>query len=113
MENSFLRNIKTILNSATLVYNSGDFTSATVLYFKASFTILDYIILDKLGKTTKDHTERFRILQDSFPDLYGFLDKYFQIYRDTYSLTIDKKTCDEVKKNVYKIIEKYKIHIGS
>ena len=111
MENELLNNIKTFLKSADLVYKSKDYTSATILYFKSIFVVFDLIILKAQGKTPKDHTERFRILQASFPDLYETLDKYFSIYRDTYSLTIDKETCERVKNAVNKIIEAYTIPI--
>lgn len=104
-----LNNIKKILSSASLVYSNEDFTSATILYFKAIFGVLDFIILKEKGKTPKDHTERFRIIEDSFPRLYEFLDKYFKIYRDTYSMSIDKETCDKIKENVNKIVKEYKI----
>jgi len=109
MEQDLLKNIKTLLKSADLVYNTGDYTSATILYFKAAFAILDLIILRATGNSPKDHSERFRILQKSFPDLYDFIDKYFKIYRDTYSITISRSVCDEFKKNVRQIIERYKI----
>ena len=111
MEQGLLNNIKTLLKSSDLVYNAGDYTSATILYFKAAFAILDLIILKATGSTPKDHSERFRILQKSFPELYDFIDKYFKIYRDTYSITISKNICDEFKKNVRQIIEKYKIQV--
>lgn len=111
MKEELVKNIKTLMKSAELVYSTSDYTSATILYFKAAFSILDYIILKSEGKTPKDHTERFRALQKSFPDLYEFIDKYFRIYRDTYSLTIDKETCDKVKNGIRQIIEKYKILI--
>lgn len=111
MEQDLIKNIKTLMRSAELVYNTADYTSATILYFKAGFTILDLIIFKNEGKTPKDHTERFRIFQKSFPELYEFLDKYYSIYRDTYSLIIDKETCDKVKINVKGIIEKYKISV--
>ena len=106
-----LKNIKTILGSAELVYSKGDFTSATILYFKAVFTILDLILLRLEGKTPKDHTERFRMLQDKHPVLYEFLDKYFKIYRSTYSISVDKETCDKLRQNVKSIIKEYKIQV--
>ena len=111
MKEDLVNNIKTLMKSAELVYSTSDYTSATILYFKAVFSILDYIILKSKGRTPKDHTERFRILQSSFPDLYEFIDRYFKVYRDTYSLTIDKETCDKVKDDIEKIIEKYKIQV--
>jgi len=111
MSKKLLNNIKTILGSAELVYNNKDYTSATILYFKAVFSVIDLIILKQQGKTPKDHTERFRIVETSFPNLYEFLDKYFKIYRDTYSISIDKETCESVKENVRRIMEEYKIQI--
>jgi hypothetical protein len=102
-------NIKRIRNSAEIVYKTNDYTSATILYFKTLFAILDLIILKSKGKTPKDHTERFRILKSSFPELYTIIDKYFKIYRDTYVTTIEKEDCDKIRKNVKELIEKYKI----
>lgn len=104
-----MTNLKKILNSAGLAYETDDYTSATILYFKAAFIALDAILLKTLGKSPKDHTERFRMLEESYPDLHLFIDKYFKIYRNTYTTSIDKLSCDEVKKNVFNIIEKYKI----
>ena len=106
-----LKTIKTLKKSAELVYNTKDFTSATILYFKTAFAVLDLIILKAAGNTPKDHSERFKILKKFFPEFYEFLDKYFDVYRDTYSLTIDKQTCDKIKENVEEIIKKRSIQI--
>jgi uncharacterized protein (UPF0332 family) len=105
------KNIKIILNSAELVYNSKDYTSSTILYFKTIFSVLDLILLKSEGKTPKDHKERFRMLELSHKNLYEFMDKYFKIYRDTYSISIDKETCKDIRKNVKRIIKEHKIPI--
>jgi uncharacterized protein (UPF0332 family) len=109
--NELLENARKFLNSANLVYRSADYTSATTLYFKALFVILDNIIIVAQGKSPKDHADRFRILEKSFPELYRLLDKYYPIYRDTYSLSIRKEICDEIKQNVERIIKEYGINI--
>lgn len=110
MEEKILKeNIKKILNSAKLVYNSHDFTSSTILYFKTLFSTYDFIILKNTGKIPKDHSERFRILESKFPNLYNVLDKIFPIYRDTYTTIIPKKTCNEIKENVERIIKEQRI----
>ena len=111
--NMLVKNIQTLLASANLVYRAKDYTSATILYFKCLFVILDCIILKKDGKTPKDHTERFRILEKDFPALYTVLDKYFPIYRDTYSLAINQDKCDELKENVERIIKEQKIPVDN
>jgi uncharacterized protein (UPF0332 family) len=102
-------NVRKILSSANLVYDNKDYTSATILYFKALFGVIDVILLQKIGKTPKDHTERFRILEDVEPSIFMFLDSHFKIYRDTYTTSIDKQTCDDVRTYAKKIMERYKI----
>ena len=93
------------------MYATEDYTSATILYFKSLFVLLDYILYRSTGETPKDHTERFRLLEKHYPQLYLFLDKHFQIYRNTYSITIDKEKCDMVRTNVKRIIEQQKIQL--
>jgi|SRR3989338_5441491 len=102
-------NIRSFLKSAELVYKSGDFTSATILYFKTLFVIFDLLILKGLGRTPKDHGERFRILESNYPDLYTLLDKTYPIYRNTYTVKINKETADGVKKNVETVIKEQRI----
>ncbi len=101
-------NINTFLKSANLVYDTKDYTSATILYFKAMFSVLDYFILSRVGKAPKDHEERFRILQSDFPDMYKVLDNLFPIYRESYRASISYEKCKEVKKNVEKLVERSK-----
>jgi len=100
MEEELLNNIKTFFKSAELVYKNKDYTSATMLYFKTLFVALDLLIFKKWKYTPKDHTERFRILQRDFVKEYGMLDRYLSVYRSTYSTTVDKNTCEEIRKYV-------------
>lgn len=109
MKENLKKNVILFLKSADMVYGAGDFTSATILYFKTAFVAIDYVIYTKKGVAPKDHSDRFRIVEKDFPDFYEFLDKYFSIYRDTYSVTIEKYRCDKVRENVRSIIKKYKI----
>ena len=95
--------------SADNVYLSHDYTSATILYFKTLFAIEDFLLLDKIGSSPKDHTERFKQLKDNFPEMYKELDIEFSTYRDTYSKILDKVTCDRIKRLVENDMEKYKI----
>lgn len=111
MENALVENARSFVQSADLVYSKRDYTSATILYFKALFCALDYIILRKLGKSPKDHSERFRILESEFPELYEMLDKVYAVYRDTYTARIEKDICDRIKENVKSLIEKYSLFV--
>lgn len=95
--------------SADILYLEKDYTSATILYFKAWFAIQDFILLEKTGQSPKDHTERFRLLEKKFPQTYLALDKEFSTYRDTYSKIIDKATCERIKKLVEDDIKNHSI----
>ena len=86
--------------SADTLYHAKDYTSATILYFKAWFALQDFILLRKLGYSPKDHGERFRLLEKEFPDSYVELDKEFSTYRDTYSKVVDREDCDRIRKIV-------------
>ena len=102
-------NVINFFNSAELVYKTNDYNSAITLYFKALFSILDFIILNKLNKTPKDHTARFIILKSRFPEYYVVLDKLFPIYRGTYSRKTNKEDCNYVRIAVRDIIKKQRI----
>ncbi|MFH1850571.1 MAG: hypothetical protein ABH879_10430 [archaeon] len=86
--------------SSDLVYDSEDYTSATILYFKTLFAIHDFILLKKIGTAPKDHTERFRLLKKEYPDSYELLDSEFNTYRSTYNRIISKETCERIKRLV-------------
>lgn len=113
MKEQLENNIRSFWISAELVYKSKEYTPATILYFKCLFGILDYILFNKLKKTPKDHAERFQMLKANFPQLYEIIDKYYQLYRDTYSLAIDKEKCEEVRNNVSRIIKEQKIPVNN
>ena len=95
--------------SAELLHKKADFTSATILYFKTLFAIHDFLLLEKIGESPKDHSERFRKLEKYFPDLFHELDVEFSTYRDTYSKIIDRETCNRIKRIVENDIKRYAI----
>ena len=107
-ESILKENIRGFLKSAELVYKTSDFTSATILYFKALFSILDLIILRGRGKIPKDHSERFRILELDYNELYIILDKLYPDYRDTYTVKINKEICHKIKENVERVVKEQK-----
>ena len=109
LENELIKNVQTFRKSAEMIYQTGDFTSATILYFKTLFSVLDWIILQKEGNIPKDHEERFRILEIKFSDLYVVLDSIFRIYRATYRTSVSAEDCEKVRKHVREIIERYKL----
>jgi len=106
-----IKNIKSFFKSAELVYKTSDYTSSCILYFKVLFALFDYIILISGYEIPKDHTERFRTLENYFPELYKNLDKLYPIYRNSYTTSISKIDCDLVRNYVNRIIKEQKIQV--
>jgi len=94
-------------SSADALFTKGDYTSATILYFKTLFAIQDFVLLEETGESPKDHSARFRMLEKHLPDLYQELNLEFDTYRDTYSKILDKETCIRIKHKVENGIKKY------
>ncbi|MFH1649439.1 MAG: hypothetical protein ABIA93_02735 [Candidatus Woesearchaeota archaeon] len=109
MERALAKNMKRILDSAKAVYAMKDYTSAAILYFKALFMAIDYVILQNEGRIPHDHGDRFRICEKKYPNLYRILDKLFPTYRTTYTTEISKETTDEVRKSVSALVQEYSI----
>jgi hypothetical protein len=84
-------------------FEKGRFKNATILYSKALFALCDLLIYSKLSKLPKNHTERFRILEDYFPETYSIVDRIFSHYTDAYSKPILKETCVQIKNGIKKI----------
>lgn len=81
----------------------GRYKNSAILFSKAIFAACDILILNKLGKLPKNHTERFRILEQYFKDVYSIVDEIFDKYTDSYSKPILKETCEAIKDGIKKI----------
>ena len=105
-----MKQILVFKKSADTLFKQKDYTSATILYFKTWFAIQDYILLEKTGKSPKDHNERFRLLEKNFLKTYLELDKEFTTYRDTYSKITNQETCQRIKRIVENELDNYSIN---
>lgn len=72
------------------------YKNATILLAKALFALCDLLIHARLRKLPKNHGERFRILEEHFPDVYTIVDRIFSQYTDAYSSPVLKETCEEI-----------------
>jgi hypothetical protein len=81
----------------------GRYKNATILFSKALFALCDFLIYSSLNKLPKNHSERFRILEGHFNDIYIIVDDIFSHYTDAYSKPILKETCIKIKNGISKI----------
>jgi len=108
-EKELKENIREFFDSAVKEEREGKFNVAVTLYFKALAVLADLYILRKEGKTPSSHSERFRILETKYPEIYKLLDKNFSFYQDSYRIKINKEICEVLKKDGEELIRILKI----
>lgn len=81
------------------------YKNCTILLSKSMFALCDLIIYNKLKKLPKNHSERFRILEEYFSEIYIIVDNIFSHYTDAYSKPILKDTCEKIKNGIKKITQ--------
>ncbi|MFH1636985.1 MAG: hypothetical protein ABIB71_01005 [Candidatus Woesearchaeota archaeon] len=85
------------------------YNSAATLFFKAMAALCDLFILKKEGFVPKSHSERFRVLEKKYPEIYEIVDTDFSFYQDSYTKKIDKETAELLKDDIGRIKEKAEI----
>jgi hypothetical protein len=94
------------------------YKNAVILFSKSLFALSDILIYQRLKKLPKNHNERFRILEEFFPEVYEQVDALFTQYTDAYSKPIIKESCEAIKNGIKHIIatnevpEKIKAAVG-
>lgn len=98
-------------NSAEDEIKKQRYNSAVVLYFKSLVALIDLYIFQNTKDTPSSHTERFRIVQSKFPDIYNILDKDFPFYQDSYIQIMTKELAEVIKNDAKFVAEKTKIKL--
>ena len=87
------------------------YNSAVILFFKSLVALTDLYVLQKTGKTPSSHTQRFRITQEKFPEVYDLLDKDFPFYQDSYIQIMTKELADVIKNDAQTLAKKTKTEL--
>ena len=88
---------------AEQAFKTKKYNSAVTLFFKAISAGVDLFILRKEGIVPSSHTNRFRIAQDKYPDIYDILDKDFPFYQDSYTQKMNKEAAEVLKEDAERI----------
>jgi len=102
---------KEYFSSAEDDIKKGRYNSAVVLYFKSLVALIDLYVLEKTGNTPSSHTDRFRIVQAKFQDVYNLLDKDFPFYQDSYVHAMTKELAEVIKNDIKVMAEKVQIKL--
>ena len=105
-------------NNAKEYFSSGNeallknrYNSAVVLFFKCLIALSDIYILNKTGEAPSSHNNRFRILQEKFPEVYDLVDKDFPFYQNSYIQTMTKELAEVIKNDTKIMAEKAEIRL--
>ncbi len=93
--------------AAFLLKGKGKLKSATILFSKALFALIDYILFTKYQKLPKNHTERFRILEAKEEKIYIIVDEVWDKYTDTYSKPSLTESVHILEQAVKKIVKEH------
>lgn len=101
LENTFIEEYE----SADLLIEHKKIKSSTILLSEALFALVDYIIFKKYNKLAKNHSERFRILQEKEQEIYSLVDCVWTEYTNSYSKPSVEKSIKLLKESIKKITE--------
>lgn len=96
-------NLKEYMEFAEKALASKKYNSAVTLFFKAISAAVDLFILKKEGFVPSSHTNRFRIIEQKYPDIYDILDKDFPFYQNSYTKKIDMEVAEVLKEDARKL----------
>jgi len=101
-EDVLINDAKEYFKNALEAQNKNEFNTAVTLFFKVISALCDLFILRKEGSIPSSHTNRFRILEARYKELYNLIDKDFPFYQESYKTRLTKEVSlilfEDVKK---------------
>lgn len=105
-EKNLRDNILEYYELGLLAYKSKKYNSATTLFFKAIAALCDLYIYEKEGKIPSSHSNRFRLLEERYKDLYLIADRDFPFYQDSYTQRMDEEAARLLKEDAEQLKKK-------
>lgn len=81
---------------ADQAYQKKKYNTAVTLYFKKICAAVDLFLLRKEHLVPSSHADRFRILQEKYPEMYNLIDKDFPFYQESYTQKVKNINCSKL-----------------
>ncbi|HLD72755.1 MAG TPA: hypothetical protein VJA23_04160 [Candidatus Nanoarchaeia archaeon] len=107
-EEILLSNIQEYFSSAEQSLREKRYNVAATLFFKAICAAIDLFLFQKEGVVPSSHTDRFRIVQQKYPEIYDLLDRDFPFYQNSYSQKMSLEAVEVLKEDAQKITARIK-----
>jgi len=106
-----ISNAKEYFRNAVNTQERKEYNSSVTLFFKTLSALADLYLLEKENQIPSSHSERFRILQKKYPEIYFFLDKDFPFYQNSYRSKLNLEVSKIFENDCRRIFEILKIRI--
>lgn len=100
-----IENAKEYYRNAIRAENKEEYNTSVTLYFKSISALSDVYIFTKEGRAPSNHTERFRILELKYKEIYRIIDKDFPFYQDSYRTRLAKEVSLMLKDDTRRLFE--------
>jgi hypothetical protein len=84
IKKDLISNAKEYFQNALFAQKRRQYNTSVTLFFKTLSALADLYILTNEKKVPSSHSERFRILQKKYPEIYEIIDKNFPFYQNSY-----------------------------
>ena len=98
-----LENAKEFLESGEENIKSKRNNAAVADFFKAIVILCDDKLYSEIRSLPKNHTERFKLLQQHFPGIYMKVSALFKKYTDSYNFRLTSKDANTIKSYAYEL----------
>lgn len=102
-EKILLDNFSEYYEQGLSAFKDKKYNSAATLFFKAMVALCDIYILRKEGRSPTSQTDRFRILEQKYTEIYKLVDRDFPFYQDSYTKKLSKESAELIKNDIEQI----------
>jgi len=111
VKNDLISNAREYFRNALSAQKRREYNTSVTLFFKTLSALADLYLLEKENQIPSSHSERFRIMQERYPEIYKFLDKNFPFYQNSYKSKLNLEVSKIFENDCRKIFELIKIRI--
>ena len=108
MEETLVENAKEYYRNALDAEKKGDYNTSVTLFFKTISGLADLYIYRKEKIIPSSHTDRFRILEAKYKEIYKIVDRNFPVYQESYRAKLNLQFCEVLKEDaeqLFRILE--------
>lgn len=105
VEKDLEENAKEYFSNALIAQKNRQYNTSVTLFFKTISTLADLLILKKEGQIPSSHTERFRVLEKKYMEIYKIIDKNFPFYQNSYRAKLNSEVSKLFENDARRLFE--------